>query len=99
MGWGRYRTAAATADAWLVEPIRGSDHFQTLGRFVVWAGIVAVFTYSSSVAWTVLDSLRRVSVADATAALRFVSVRDAILCAVAWRVGRALLQTLPRRRD
>ena len=45
-----------------------------------------------------LQDLGRVSVADVAQALRVVSVRDAILCMVGYRIGRELLVTLLQTR-
>ena len=41
-----------------------------------------------------LQGLGRVSVADVAQALRVVTVRDAILCVVGYRIGRELLTAM-----
>lgn len=66
-------------------------------RVAAAAGLLVVFGYCAATAWNVLGDLARVSLADVAQALRVVSVRDAILCLVGYRVGRELLGTLVQR--
>jgi hypothetical protein len=87
-------TAAATADYIVVEPARGRDLIRKTARAATTACVLILFGYCLRTAWDVLQGLGRVSVADVAQALRVVSVRDAILCVVGYRIGRELLTAL-----
>jgi hypothetical protein len=85
------RTAAGTADYIIVEPIADPSLARRALRWAATAGTLVLFGYCLRTGWDVLQGLGRVSVADVTQALRVVSVRDAILCMVGYRIGRELL--------
>lgn len=93
-------TAAAASDAivFAAEPAIARDLVRSTVRAVGTAGVLVLFGYCLRTAWDVLQGLGRVSVADVAQALRVVSVRDAILCAVGYRIGRELLAALLTRR-
>ena len=76
----------------LAEP-SARDRLGRAARAAVTVVAMVMFAYCARTAWSVLDDLNRVSVAELAQAFRVVSVRDAILCAVGWRVGRELLST------
>jgi hypothetical protein len=98
MRFGHDYTASATAEYIVVEPAAGSDFGRRALPIASTVALLVVFGYCMSVAWDVLHDLGRVSLADLTQALRVVSVRDAILCVVGYRVGRELLVALLQRR-
>jgi hypothetical protein len=91
-------TAAAAADAIVIEPASTRDLVRKIAQAVGTAGVLVLFGYCLRTAWDVLQGLGRVSVADVAQALRVVSVRDAILCIVGYRIGRELLTTILSRR-
>lgn len=98
MTWGNDRTASATADYIVVEPAADRDFVRSAARTALTASLLMAFVYCARVAWDVLGDLGRVSLADLTQALRVVSVRDAILCLVGFRIGRELLVAAVQRR-
>jgi hypothetical protein len=87
-------TAAAAADYIVIEPTRGRDLVRRTARAAATAGVLILFGYCLRTAWDVLQGLGRVSVADVAQALRVVTVRDAILCVVGYRIGRELLTAM-----
>jgi hypothetical protein len=91
-------TAAAAADYIVIEPARGRDLLRRIARSVATAGVLILFGYCLRTAWDVLQGLGRVSVADVAQALRVVTVRDAILCVVGYRIGRELLTAMLQTR-
>jgi hypothetical protein len=91
-------TATAAADAIVLEPASTRDLVRKTARAVATAAVLVLFGYCLRTAWDVLQGLGRVSVADVAQALRVVSVRDAILCLVGYRIGRELLAALVSRR-
>jgi hypothetical protein len=91
------RTASATAEYIVVDPAPSLDVPRRAVRIAATAALLVVFGYCVYTAWGVLQGLARVSLADAAQALRVVSVRDAILCLVGYRVGRELLTALLQR--
>ena len=93
----RDHTASATAEYIVLEPVTG-DWTRRAVRVLATAALLVVFGYCGFTAWGVLQGLARVSLADTAQALRVVSVRDAILCMVGYRVGRELLTALLQRR-
>ena len=90
-GWHRDRTASATAEYIVLEPEAGRDLARRALRVATTALLLVAFAHCLRTAWDVLEDLGRVSVADVAQALRVVSVRDAILCMVGYRIGRELL--------
>jgi hypothetical protein len=92
------RTASATAEYVVLDPAPGSDLARRSVRIAATAALLVVFGYCVGTAWGVLHGLGRVSLADMAQALRVVSVRDAILCLVGYRVGRELLTAFLQRR-
>jgi len=91
------RTAAATGEYVLESKIELGLVRRGL-RVVATVGLLVAFGYCAGTAWGVLQGLGHVSVADVAQSLRMVSVRDAILCAVGWRIGRELVVTLLQAR-
>ena len=100
MWYQRDRTASASvaSEYVVLEPVATRDLFRALVRHVATAALLVVFGYCAWTAWGVLQGLGRVSLADMAQGLRVVSVRDAILCLVGYRVGRELLTALLQRR-
>ena len=91
-------TASATADYIVLDRGPASDWLRRAVRIAATAALLVVFGYCVYTAWGVLRDLGRVSLADMAQALRVVSVRDAILCWVGYRVGRELVTALLQRR-
>jgi hypothetical protein len=91
-------TASATAEYIVLDPAPSSDLLRRTLRVTATAALLVVFGYCGYTAWGVLQGLGRVSLADMAQALRVVSVRDAILCMVGYRVGRELVTALLQRR-
>jgi hypothetical protein len=100
MSYERERTASATmaADYVVLEPVAARDVLRGGIRGIATAALLVVFAYCVWTAWGVLQGLGRVSLADMAQGLRVVSVRDAILCMIGYRVGRELLIALLQRR-
>ena len=92
------RTASATADYIVVEALPAPDFLRRAIRVAAIGALLVVFGYCGYTAWGVLQGLSRVSLADMAQAFRVVSVRDAILCLVGYRVGRELVTALLQRR-
>jgi hypothetical protein len=97
MIWSSDRMANATADYIVVEPAE-RDLVRRGARIAAAVAVLVAFAYCASIAWDVLQDLARVSLADVMQALRVVSVRDAILCVVGYRIGRELLVAIVRHR-
>jgi hypothetical protein len=91
-------TADAAADYIVVEPVRQRDLLRKTARAAATAGVLILFGYCLRTAWDVLQGLGRVSVADVAQSLRVVTVRDAILCMVGYRIGRELLTAMLQTR-
>jgi hypothetical protein len=58
---------------------------------------LVILGYCLSTAWAVLGQLATVKVSDCRRALDVVSVRDALLCFLGYRVGLELLRAATRR--
>ena len=67
-------------------------------RFAVVAAFLALFAYCMRTAWAVLGDLSHVKLMDCKSALNVVSVRDAVLCVVGYRIGTELLRAVVRAR-
>ena len=94
MLWDHDRTATATAEYIVMEPVPPRALVRAAVRLATTLVSVVVCAYCLATAWDVLRDLGRVSLADAAQALRVVSVRDAILCTIGFRLARDLLTTL-----
>lgn len=68
--------------------------WRTAARSVSTLALLALLAYCISVAWDVLQQLSAVRLLDVTDALRVVSVRDAILCVLGWKIAKELLRAL-----
>ena len=68
-------------------------------RMLVALGLLALFGYCLATAWQVLEQLSHVKLSDVTRALAVVSVRDAVLCCVGYRIGTELLRAITRGRS
>ncbi len=82
----------------MIETTRAPELVRAAIRFVVSIALLAAFVYCARTAWSVLGDLGRVSLADVAHAAHVVTVRDAILCVVGWRIGRELLVAIVRSR-
>ena len=60
--------------------------------------LLALLGYCLHAAWIVLRQLEHVTLTDFKRALDVVSVRDAVLCVVGYRVGTELLRAVVRAR-
>ena len=65
-------------------------------RLAIVAGAIFMVIYCLETAWSVLGELRSVKLSDCSRALTVISVRDAILCLVGWRLGTELLRAVVR---
>src|SRR5258705_8301942 len=98
MPYQQDRTASATAQYVVLEPAAARDALRSIVRVAATTALLVVFAYCVWTAWFVLQGLGRVSLADMAQGLRVVTVRDAILCLIGYRVGRELLTALLQRR-
>jgi hypothetical protein len=85
------RTTAGATDYIVVEPTTHPEFARNALRWAATSATLVLFGYCLRTGWDVLQGLGRVSLADVTHALRMVSVRDAILCTIGYRIGRELL--------
>jgi hypothetical protein len=90
------QTAATEPGVTLVIEQEHRTAFRRLARGLVLLGLFALFGYAVWRAWAVLSDLERVKLVELRRAFELVSVRDAILCVVGWRVGRELLHAAAR---
>ena len=67
-------------------------------RFVAVLGFLVILGYCGSIAWDVLRHLANVKLSDCRHALDVVSVRDAVLCFLGYRLGLELLRSVTRKR-
>ena len=67
-------------------------------RTVAVLALLALLAYCVHAAWIVLRQLEHVTLAEIKRALDVVSVRDAVLCVVGYRVGTELLRAVVRAR-
>ena len=76
--------------------------FRTLVRealgVVAAVGLLVVLVFCAQTAWQVLQVLGQVKLSDATHALSVISVRDAVLCVVGYRIAMRLVQVFIRNR-
>lgn len=95
--------AAAVADETLTFVLQGAPRVRAkaIARALVVVGFVALFAYSLSRAWFVLGELGHVKLVELRNVLEVVTMRDAILCVVGYRLGSDLLNAAlrARRRD
>lgn len=98
MSFAFTRTADAAAAFTTVEPVPGRDPIRRAVRVALTLGLLVAFAYCARTAWFVLNDLGGISLADMAHTLHVVSVRDLILCAVGWRLGRELLVAVLRSR-
>ena len=98
MSFAFTRTADAAAAFTVVEAGSGRDPIRRAVRVPLTLGLLVAFAYCAHTAWHVLNGLSQISLADMAHTLHVVSVRDLILCAVGWRLGRELLVALLRGR-
>ena len=61
-------------------------------------GLLVALVLCAQTAWQVLQVLGQVKLSDATHALSIISVRDAVLCVVGYRVAMRLVQVFIRNR-
>ena len=98
MSFAFTRTADAAAAFAVVEAGPGRDPIRRAVRVPLTLALLVAFAYCARTAWSVLNGLGQISIADMAHTLHVVSVRDLILCAVGWRLGRELLVALLRGR-
>jgi hypothetical protein len=67
-------------------------------RFAAVVGLLALFVYRMRTAWDVLGDLGHVKLMDCRSEMNVVSVRDAVLCVVGYRIGTELLRAVVRAR-
>ena len=98
MSFAFTRTADAAAAFTVVEAEPRRDPLRRAVRVPLTLALLVAFAYCARTAWFVLNELAGISLADMAHTLHVVSVRDLILCAVGWRLGRELLVALLRGR-
>ena len=69
-----------------------------IARGVAVLALLALLVYCLHAVWIVLRQLEHVTLAEIKHALDVVSVRDAVLCVVGYRVGTELLRAVVRVR-
>jgi hypothetical protein len=74
-----------------------SSRVRDAARFTAVIGFLVVLGYCASIAWDVLRHLANVKLSDCRHALDVVSVRDAVLCFLGYRLGLELLRSVTRR--
>ncbi len=80
-------------------PAFGAHHaVREVVRGLVVLALLALLGYCVHAAWIVLRQLENVTLADIKHALDVVSVRDAVLCVIGYRVGTELLRAVVRAR-
>ncbi len=72
------------------------ETLRKLGRGVIVAGALGLLAYSAVTAWHVLGELRTVRLSDCARALDSVSVGDAVLCIIGYKLGGELLRAIAR---
>ena len=75
-----------------------SDIVKEATRSVAVLALLALLAYCLKAVWLVLRQLEHVTLADFKHALDVVSVRDAVLCVVAYRIGTELIRAAMRAR-
>ncbi|MCW5891747.1 MAG: hypothetical protein KIT14_14535 [bacterium] len=68
--------------------------WRAAARVATTVGLLVLLGYCVSVAWNVLEQLAAVRLLDVSDALRVVSVRDALLCLVGYKIAKELLRAL-----
>lgn len=76
------------------ERLERQHPWRAAARFATTTLLLALLAYCVTVGWEVLQQLRAVRLLDLTDALRVVSVRDAILCVLGWKIAKELLRAL-----
>jgi len=76
---------------------RGRGVLKDVARVAAVVAFLALLAYCVTTGWTVLGRLGGVKLADCRKVLDVVSVRDAILCFLGYRVGLELLRALTRK--
>ncbi len=98
-----YSTAgrmSAAASGFTVAALGASHEWvRRIVRFSIVLGFLTLLVYCGRAAWQVLQELSVVRLADWQHALELVSVRDAVLCIVGYRLGRELLRAVTRPRS
>jgi hypothetical protein len=61
-------------------------------------GLLVILVVCAQTGWQVLQTLGQVKLSDASHALQIISVRDAVLCVVGYRVAMRLVQVFVRSR-
>jgi hypothetical protein len=78
--------------------LRGRGALREALRVGIVLGLLVAFGYCLVTAWGVLGELGHVKLVDCRNALTVVSVRDAILCVVGYRIGSELVRAVVRAR-
>jgi hypothetical protein len=77
---------------------RATAMVRDVTRAAVVVAFLVVLTYCLRTAWDVLGELSKVKLVDCKNALTVISVRDAVLCVVGYRIGAELLRAVVRAR-
>lgn len=80
---------------------RWSPALRSTAQIAVLLAFLAAFVYSVARAWAVLGELDHVKLVELRRALEVISVRDAIVCFLGYRLGWELLRAAirPKRKD
>jgi hypothetical protein len=76
---------------------RCSSALKDLARLTAVVAFLVLFAYCLRTGWAVLGELGNVKLADCRRVLDVVSVRDAVLCLLGYRVGLELLRAVTRK--
>ena len=97
MQW--FRHGLASWDSAMPFPaLRSGGYLRDVARGAVVIAALVMVVYCVETAWAVLGELRTVKLVDCSRALTVISVRDAVLCLVGWRLGTELLRAVVRTR-
>jgi hypothetical protein len=83
----------------VLTPSRFRRTIRDLARSAASAALLLFLVYCVSVAWDVLTDLGTVKLIDVRKAFEVVTVRDAILCVVGYRIAKDVLRALVARRQ
>jgi len=96
--WAMHRVEAPAATLELTNESPLRTFVREALAVVAAVGLLVVLVLCAQTAWQVLQVLGQVKLSDATHALSVISVRDAVLCVVGYRVAMRLVQVFIRSR-
>ncbi|HSV08836.1 MAG TPA: hypothetical protein VLI07_20135 [Candidatus Binatus sp.] len=97
MAWAMHQEAEPAAAIELTRETPLRTLREMLG-VVAAVGLLVILVVCAQTGWQVLQTLGQVKLSDASHALQIISVRDAVLCVVGYRVAMRLVQVFVRSR-